>query len=57
MILVLAAALGSFVHSDCGRPLPWPLGRRLRCPAPRRVLESIGAEPPILGLGACLVLV
>jgi hypothetical protein len=57
VILVLAAVLGSFVHSDYSQQLLWLLYRPLRYPALLRALESIGAEPPILGLGACQALV
>ena len=56
MILVLAAVLGLFVHSDHGQQPPWLLGRLLRCLALPRVLESTGVESPIPDLGAYLVL-
>jgi hypothetical protein len=56
-MLVLAVVLSSFVRPACGPQLPWLLDPPLRCLVPLRVLESIGAELPILGLGACRVIV
>jgi len=42
---------------DCSQRLPSLLCAWLRCLALRHVLESIGIQPPILGLGARQVLV